>query len=237
MANEGFRDLVNGAVRGRFVIPEGTPERRHARPALPAARRIALVYAPVALVPGYAAFLSLDDQLFRIAAHPREAALTQLRFAWWREELTSGTAEADPAHPVLAGINAAFGLPFADGAGLVDGWEEFAVGDDLLAGARAVSAGRAKALGTLAGEVDGAVSLASDCWTLVELAGIARSEKDAERLRAAARAVPHVVLPPAHRPLAVLAGLARRALAQGRDRLIGDRLSPLAAIRLGIFGR
>ena len=37
--------------------------------------------------------------------------------------------------------------------------------------------------------------------------------------------------------VAVLAGLARRSGKRGGGPLIGDRLSPLAAIRLGIFGR
>ena len=44
-------------------------------------------------------------------------------------------------------------------------------------------------------------------------------------------------LPAALRPLAVIEGLARRSLRAGGGPMLGDRLSPLVALRLGLFGR
>ena len=77
---------------------------------------------------------------------------------------------------------------------------------------------------------------AARVWTLATLAGQAPDAAESARMRAAAHLVAHRPLPRALRPLAVLAGLSRRALAGDRAELLGDRFSPFAAMRLGIFG-
>jgi phytoene synthase len=75
------------------------------------------------------------------------------------------------------------------------------------------------------------------CWTLTTLADHARSGDEREDMLRAARAIALPTLPPSLRPVSLLAGLARRASLKGHCDLLGDRWSPLAAMRLGIFGR
>lgn len=201
------------------------------------AERLALVSAPASLKRPWGAVLAFDAQLARIALHAREPALAQLKLAWWRD------ACGDPAprrgQPVLQGLAQSWrgdGTVLRD---LVDAWESVAAGEGafaeragLLAGARA----RVLAAG-VAIDDDPAIVAASRCWTLAMLAANAPDPNTREAMLEAARTFSGARLPRSLRPLAVLAGLARRSARRGGGALLGDRLSPLAALRLGILGR
>lgn len=206
---------------------------------LPPVYRAALSYAQPAVRRFFAAIFVLDQSLARTIARASEPLAAQIRLAWWREELATPALSATPLSAFIA---ANWPAPRGSLVQVVDAWEE------LLAETpdyEAVAAGRARPFEALAGQrkCDAAQSelirLAAMRWALVDLAGHLSLPTESARAFDAARILPATgaSLPRAFRPLAVLDGLSRRALKGGGRLLLGDRLSPLAAMRLGIFGR
>lgn len=201
------------------------------------AQRIAVLYAPQPLRACYHSFLLLDAQLARIALTAREPALAQLKLSWWRDACIDLSKRR--GSPLLLELAQAWGGDGSALVGLIDGWEEVAVGEGgFAAAAERLGEARAVACAAAAGvPVDEACRVAARCWTLVTLAAAAPDDWQRTAMLDTARALPATQLPRALRPLALLDGLARRALTRGGGPLLGDRLSPLAALRLGIFGR
>ena len=237
MENERFTPMVNrketfgpspgSAIDGGSDAPEA---------ALDVPERLALNYAPISVRPGFKVFFLLDAQLRRNAELPREPALIQWRLAWWRDALASTDRLGAASHPLLRQVRDS--LPMAKDAltALVDGWEAVSVGEAASADAAELGTARATVIAWIAGEGNG-VEEAARRWTFVEQAERQKGEAERTGLLDNARAIPAVRLARELRPLAVLDGLAKRALDRGGGPLLGDRLSPLAAIRLGIFGR
>lgn len=201
------------------------------------AERLALVSAPASLRSAWRVVLELDAQLARIALHAREPALTQLKLAWWRDACSHPGEHR--GQPVLQDLARS---PWAEPESLVElvnAWEEVAVGEgaytdrvERLARVRVEIITRATEIPPAPGILE-----ASRCWTLAVLADHAPRAEERVALLTTIRALRSRRLSRALRPLAVLAGLARRAARRGGGALLGDRLSPLAAVRLGIFGR
>lgn len=205
--------------------------------ALGEVERIAILYAPRNLRSRYRSLLLLDSQLARIALTGREPMLAQLKLAWWRD--TCGDLSKPSGHHVAQDLAIAWHGEGKSLLPLVDAWEVAAVqGGSTLAAAQHVATARADAAIAAAGLADGAGALdAARRWTLFTLATHAPDDVERVAMINAARAIDLVRLPRSLRPLAVLDGLALRALRRGAGALLGDRLSPLAALRLGIFGR
>lgn len=230
MENKAFSVMVNGAERSADhsspALAEGLAE----------AERLALAAAPRRSRARYGAVLLLDAALRRIALSARDPLPTQFRLAWWRDAV--GRVPPGREHPVLAALTEAGFAEPAPLVALVDAWEAVAVGEDRLAlRAEALARARGQAFSLCAGTDPVLAIAAARCWTLVELAATSGDPGEGAALLATAR---HTSLPPLPRdlrPLALLAGLARRAALRGGEPLLGDRLSPLAAIRLHIFGR
>ncbi len=199
------------------------------------AELLAVAYAPGHLRARYRALLSLDAVLRRIAIDAREPLPAQLKLAWWREACARPPEGRE--HPVLGALADSWAGGNGTLVGLVDGWEAVVAADRFAEAAEAVAKGRAMAFAACTDVDDSVTREAARVWTLVTLAERAPDAEEREQMRAAARRIPARVLPRALRPLTVLEGLARRALGSGRGELIGDRWSPLAAMRLGIFGR
>ncbi|HEU4820840.1 MAG TPA: hypothetical protein VFS87_06745 [Qipengyuania sp.] len=201
------------------------------------AERIAVLYAPKPLRPRYHLLLLLDARLARIALVAREPALAQLKLAWWRDALADRAAAG--GDPLVRQLAAGWQDGIESLAGLIDAWEELAVREGaVLPAAERLADARADAFAEVAGvAADGACRAAARCWTFASLAAKEASQAERDALCQAGRAVGAANLPRSLRPLAVLDGLARRALKRGGGLLLGDRLSPLAALRLGIFGR
>jgi phytoene synthase len=200
------------------------------------AERLAIAYAPARRRPAYCSLLALDAVLRRAALGGREPLPAQLKLAWWRDACSRLPEARD--HPVLAAL--AESWPGDAGAlvALVDAWEEVAVAEGGFAAAvEAVAGQRGTALALCADESETRDRDVARVWTLVTLADRAPDAAARAGMRAAASLIPRFHLNRAMRPLAVLDGLARRALAADRALLIGDRWSPLVAMRLGIFGR
>lgn len=216
-------------------VPE-IPAERLVTAELGEAERVALAYAPAKVRAGLAAVLAFDSVLARVAVSAREPLHAQLKLAWWREACAQLPAGRGP--PVLAALAATWRQDPALLVALVDAWEEIAAGAGAYAEAvEAIAHRRGRLLGVWAPRDEDAARQAARLWTLTVLAGRAPDAAEREQMRAAARQIPQLRLPRSLRPLAVLAGLSRRALKRGHGALLGDRLSPLAALRLGIFGR
>lgn len=207
---------------------------------LDAAERIALAYAPRATRAAFAGIFLLDQALRRAAFGGREPALAQIKLAWWRDELARlRDGAANRPHPVLQHLAQHWPGDPEPLVGLADAWEEMGAGEDFVAGAERVASARGAVFAIMVDGHSRSGSLAAArCWSLVDLAAAAPDPGVRAAMFGTASSIAPVRLPAALRPLAVLDGLSRRALRRGGARaLIGDRLSPLAAMRLGIFGR
>lgn len=232
MANEAFKAMVNGAQRHVLSPREGAAARL---PELGEAERLALAYAPRGLRAAYAALLALDTALRRSALGGHEPFAAQLKLAWWRDQC--GRLPRAAGHPVLEMLAADDRLPSDLLVGLVDAWEEIAVGDAFADSAHDLARQRAAAYARLGDSDASLVEPAACVWTFATLAAHAPDPAQRDALRDSALALPPVRLPSTLRPLTVLSGLARRALVAERATLVGDRWSGFAAMRLGIFGR
>lgn len=207
---------------------------------LPPPLRLALAYAPPQTQGLFTGLFAWDQRLARIVAHHSEPLVAQIKLAWWRDILTgTGTESGDTAFKSIA---IAWAGRLTDLSPMVDGWENMlAPSPDfcaVAAGRAAPFAALASSLGCEAIIVEGA-RIGAMRWALIDIHDHLSqpTERRDARLLAAQLPAPRCRLPRALRPLAVLDGLARRALRRGGGGLLGDRLSPLVAIRLGIFGR
>lgn len=207
---------------------------------LPTAQRLALAYAPGRAKPPTLALLALDARLAKTMQRKGEPVLAQMRFAWWRETLAKAPEQWPQGDEVLALLR-----EWRDPAALaplVDGWEML-LAESLDAAAIAEFAGgRGRAFGQLAAELgaDADARAATNCgriWALGDLAGNIADPAEREAVLEAARRLPPCgSLPRALRPLAVLAGLAQRALGRGGTPLLDEPGAALLAMRLGITG-
>jgi phytoene synthase len=207
--------------------------------ALPAPQRLALSYAPSIARAPTLALLALDARLGAALRQAGEPVLVQMRLAWWRDTLGSDP-NGWPAGEAVLDLLRGWRDPGAL-VPLVDGWEAL-LGETLDAAAiNGFAAGRGEAFGQLARELDDDPEAASICarhWALADLA--ANLSDPGERtavLRAAAELPRCPRLSRKLRPLAVLAGLARRSLARGGAPLVAGPGAMLLAVRLGITGR
>ncbi len=209
---------------------------------LPVHLRLALSYAPAHARGLTLGLLALDCRLAGIVRNSREPLLGQVRLAWWRDWFGEGAGAWPEGEPLLALLR-----PWADQSaalsGLVDGWEGL-FGDPPLSGEALgrLADGRASAFGGLArllkAEPDEAIR-AGRGWALVDLSGkLGDPDERAEaRNLAEQQDWRRPSLPRSLRPLAVLHGLARRAMTRGDSQLLSGSVAGLVALRLGLLGR
>ena len=202
---------------------------------------VALAWQPVASRPALAALFMLDLRLATLVRRAREPMLAQVRLAWWRERLEEAPGSRPLGEPLLSEITAHWGGAGERLSSLVDGWEQLL--DDPPFTAEAIddfASGRGAALAAFA-ELAGvpnemlAAHSAGRMWGLADIAARESGEtaKSARELASREPAVP--VRTSGLRGVAVLGGLARRALRRGEAPMQG-RGAALAAIRLGMFG-
>lgn len=210
---------------------------------LPPPQRIAVAYTPHRTRPMLAALLALDTRLARSLSGTQEPLLAQMRLAWWREELAIPTEARAAGEPVLCALGKSWRGREADLIALVDGWE-YLLGEAPLAeeAIAAFAAGRGTGFATLA-ECSGAASAAGAAaragrrWALADLAFRVSDPTEQIRCRALYDEIAATErLPATLRGVAVLDGLARRAMARGEPPMTG-RGGALSAMRLGMFGR
>lgn len=206
----------------------------------------ALSAAPEAARPAIEALWALDEAMGRVLATGREAMITRIRLAWWREGLERLDREPPPREPVLEGVAAHLlpaGLTGAELGELEAGWLAV-VGDQPVTAMEleAYAQKRGASLFSLSarllgGETD--VRGAGAAWSLIDLArhSAERSDVDAALAAARGRVVPKR-WPHALRPLGMLAALAQRDIARGPERWEDPGSAPRMArmMRLRLTG-
>lgn len=205
---------------------------------LPTARRLALAYAPAGARMPVLALLALDVRLAGIVRHSHEPMLAQLRLAWWREQLQQDGTSWPEGEPLLAALKSWDGRHSAL-VPLVDGWEGM-TGAAPLPGEvfERLAQARGQGFAALADGSPEALRLGKS-WALADLAARLTHPEEKAAAVALARAQDWrgAWLPRALRPLAVLHGLAARALRRGGNM---DRIGPgdlPAVLRIGLVGR
>jgi len=196
---------------------------------LPVERRLALAYAPPRAKGLWLGLFALDARLGTIVRGASEPMLTQIKLAWWRDELARPQAQRRRGEPLLELLDQ-WGDDAACLAALVDGWEML-LGDVLLdhAAAGQYADERARACLGLAGRLGvpgNAISSAARGWALADLHLVLAEPAKYEW--------PRVKLPREMRPLQVLYGLA--AHNRGAGPLIPGPIAGLRAVRLGLLG-
>ena len=204
---------------------------------------IALSWQPPATRRALAALFALDRRLASVISRAREPLLAQMRLAWWRDRLSEEPNARPFGEPLLGELSEQFGSHGANLAPLIDGWEHL-LGEAPLerSAIEAFAFGRGQALAALArltgaGSEAEAATSAGRQWAFAGLAW--RSSNAEERALAASLAMQESYTSPRSRALrgvAVLGGLAHRALTRGEPMLHG-RGAALTAMRLGLFGR
>ncbi len=188
---------------------------------------------------------ALDGRIGKMVLGATEPLLGQMRLAWWRDQLGKPVAERPRGDVLLDLIDRTWAGDESGLVALVDGWEALLSPRPLQEEARKQFVdGRGELLLAVAdrmGEATKAdrVRQAASLWALADLAVNARDESEL----AAALALGNrertgrLQLPRKLRPLAVIGGLADRSLRSGGRAMLGDRFSPLIALRLSLFGR
>lgn len=201
---------------------------------LPPVQRLALAYAPAATRHALTGFFALDARLAGIVRNSHEPMLAQLRLAWWREALVGGRS----GDPLLALLEQWPG-PRETLTGLVAGWEGM-TGAAPLPSAAFLELAEARGAGfaALAEAGEAALRMGRN-WALADIA--AHLSHPAEHLAvldmARAQDWRREALPRALRPLAVLHGLAARAISKDVPATAITAFAVLAAMRIGLIGR
>lgn len=217
-----------------------TNEAAHAaqfRDSLPPLQRLALSYAPAATRDALLALIALDARLAGIVRSSREPMLAQLRLAWWREQLGSGSAVAGSGDPLLDLLRRWRG-PAAALAALSDGWEAMTGPAPLPPEAfMTLAEARAAALAALADSPD--ARRMGRNWALADIAAHLSDPREQGAALALARAQDwrQARLPRSLRPLAVLHRLAASAIWRENPAAAPNRMALLSAMRIGLIGR
>jgi 15-cis-phytoene synthase len=107
-------------------------------------QQLAVAYAREDVRHAWGLLLAFDNRLVEIAAKGQEQVLKQLRFAWWREQVSKDADARPKGEPILMQL----GLlePYHDIAArmvkLIDGWEAAISIGDADAAAQSASAAR-----------------------------------------------------------------------------------------------
>ena len=210
---------------------------------LPLVQRLALSYAPAAARHHMVTLLALDARLAGILRQQSETIITQIKFAWWRDRLTEDRAKLPGGEPLLARLSTWPGDTRAL-VPLVDGWEAMLAETLDQQAIEDFASGRAGGWAALSGSL-----AASDAgpeaertareWAIADLALHLGPGEERDAATSFARSLPWRAarLPRALRPLAVLHGLAKRALARGSGELLDGPGAMLVALRIGASGR
>ncbi len=207
-------------------------------------RRLAVAHAGRRLGPALESFLSLDARLAGFVSQMKEPILTQIRIAWWRDELNKSADLRPKGDPILDGLSLHWQGEEAALLALVDAWEGL-LGEVTTASERAGALVDARSIGFAAlaqigGRADHAIPAqeAGRVWAFADLAAALDGEEKSELLRQREHlAIPNVPkLPHSLRGLSILAKLASKMLASGDEKLITNRSDFLLITRVGIFG-
>lgn len=206
------------------------------------ATAVAAAWQPRATRAALASLFALDRRLAGFVGRAREPLLAQVRLAWWRDRLGDLPQAAPAGEPLLASLAGHWGHRAPELRALADGWEHLLGDAPLQADAiDAYASAHGHALAAFADLAEApqnaaAARAAGRGWALAGLAS--RSSISAERDIALSLGREQLFPPIRSRRLrgvAVLGGLARRALARDEP-LMHGRGAAVEAARIGMFG-
>ena len=204
---------------------------------LPPRQRLALAYARKPLRAAWLFILALDATLGATLRAAREPMLVQIRLAWWREQVASGSSPFRDREPLLA-LQSGWPGDAARLVALVDAWEGVSAPAPLPAGAMAdLADARARVMAAVAADDPASLAMAR-AWSLADLAAHLGDAGERETALALAQAADWQArrLPVGMRPLAVLHALALRDMRQNRFAAGVTPAGLLTAIRVGMVG-
>lgn len=203
-------------------------------------RALSLVYAPARARAALSALWRLDEQLGASIVRTETPAVAQMRLVWWHDALKT-LRTGRPVDPILVTIADTPGIDPEALLPLIDGWEvllePLPLSEDALAAYADARGGTLFSVAaTLLGEGAANAADAGRRWALVDLAFRISDRVTAERALALAGSASDGRLP---RPLAILAGLARRDVRRGlgRSRRQGSPIRVARALLAGLTGR
>ena len=203
-------------------------------------QRLALAYAPRHCRQATLALLALDGRLASCVRKGREAIVSQLRLAWWRDVLSKPVEEWPSGDMVLDLLR-----DWRDPSKLSDlavGWEALLAERLDASGVAEFCDAKGEAFAQLAEQLGTGASndarIAGKVVAAADLAEHLSNEAERAPVTAYARDLRVRRLPVALRPLQILAQLSATAIdSGGRSGLISGRRDALRAIRIGVFGR
>ena len=207
---------------------------------LPMLQRLALSYAPRSSRDEVLALMLLDERLAAILRDRGEVMIAQIKLAWWRDRLAEDPARWPAGEPLLERLQGCTFPPSAM-APLVDGWERMLDEELSVTAMEEFAGGRAQAWSAICPDralTDPVIACARQ-WALADLAlNLGNAEEaSAARGMALAERVSAASLSRQLRPLAVMHGLAMRALHRGSADPLDGPLAGIAALRIGLLGR
>lgn len=226
---------------------------------LPIAQRLALSYVSAGVREDSLTLLLLDNRLAGVLRQRSEIIIAQMKMAWWRDRLAENPEAWPLGEPLLDRLRLWHGKP-VDLAPLVNGWERLLADDLTMAALEEFAEGRAQAWRALASahaadhsphDDLAMVHSAAREWALADLAIHLGDQDEAKTVQnmmqdmMGAKAGGMVLgvgraalpLPRQMRCLAVMRGLALRALERGSRDVLDGPLSMAVALRIGMTGR
>lgn len=203
------------------------------------AEALAMNYAPQQWRLRYGALFALDARLRRYVLTNTEPLLSQIKLAWWREQMDKPV----DGEPILAAVHGGWREDKNILRQLVDAYEG-------LLGATPVDEARAKEL--LSASAQAFASMAQrtgegqhaltvqrqgELWSSAWLLGHRLVTNNWPRYLVGSENLPVPRLPRALRPIAVVGALGRRSLARGGAPIVGSAADVAVALRAGMVGR
>ena len=204
---------------------------------LPAWADLVLAYSNDRLSVPLRDLIAFDLRLKMVVTQVKEPALAQIRLAWWRDQFNRAIVDdlPSPPDPLLASLIDSWRGQYHSLIDLIDGWESLLVGppeDTLsLSDFENANASAFSSLASIAKREQDATDAAvhGRLWGRAKLLQM-------ELGRGSELDLPLLHIPRSLRPLFIIGGLSRRSIFRGGQPLLGDRFSPIVAMRLGLLG-
>ncbi|MGB7408880.1 MAG: hypothetical protein WA908_10270 [Pontixanthobacter sp.] len=214
---------------------------------LPIEQKLAISHATGFHKHALTAFLSLDRRMGQFVSQSKEGMLTQMRIAWWRDQLGKAVEGRPNGDATLDAISRQWVGEESALVALVDGWEallsEPPLPDDaaleFASGRAACFAAMVRLNGT---DRERDMKNASHCGAVWALADLASRMSDTDERSivldlAEDQCDGPIKLPYALRSLMVLGSLGRRSIARSGGPLIAGRADIFHIMKIGMFGR
>ncbi|NMW31454.1 hypothetical protein HKD42_05225 [Altererythrobacter sp. RZ02] len=212
---------------------------------LPLPQKLAVAHSAAADRRIIEPFFVLDNRLAQFVSQSKEPVLTQMRIAWWRDQLGKPVEQRPEGDPVLDALSAHWARQESALVALVDGWEALLAEPPLPdTAAQEFTEGRAKCFAAIAHLCDLPSAKAQaysvgTVWAYADLLS-RMSDQDEKQFvlsQCQTAEVRNQRLPYQLRSLSILGILAENAISKGGGPLIQGRRDFLTVTRVGLFGR